>query len=79
MTLLTTRTGKELVMPTLIHDISTNPSWKYKPKNYSKNSAWYNAVLMYNAMKQNGFGYFYGEWWHYDMPSYMKVKYSCDV
>ena len=79
MTLINTRTGKELVMPTLIHDISTNPSWKYKPKNYSKNSAWYNAVLMYNAMKQNGFGYFYGEWWHYDMPSYMKVKYSCDV
>ena len=79
MTLINTKTGKELNMPTFIHDISTNPSWKHRPRTYSKNSAWYNAVLMYNVMRQYGFGYFYGEWWHYDMPSYMKTSYSCDV
>lgn len=66
-TLVDIKTGKELAMPTQIHNLSLKPSWNNQQ--YWKQSQNNNAQALKNAMTKNGFYTYYNEWWHYDLGS----------
>lgn len=58
------KNGKEIPMPTIMHDLSWNGEYERWCRGTSEGAK--NAQYLYKAMTYGGFGTYSGEWWHFE-------------
>ena len=79
---LINKNGEQLVMPTLMHDLSWNA--EYSKWCNSTTTGATNAKYLRKIMTERGFGTYIGEWWHFEytnpnvIPESARIVYDCN-